>query len=166
MKPWRHSTGCRALVAGVARIGGTTLASNRSPVLGSIEGLGLSARAYADGTYSIAAPGIPGPVIRSDVEAVVDSLVLRSTAYPRHTVEVSELPDELGSGSTLTVTHTGLVGRPDLICVLRLMRDQSWGEITVKVHNTTDRAISVLAIRSVHTTGAPGVDLGAPAAAD
>jgi hypothetical protein len=166
MKPWRNSTGCRALVAGLTLICGTTLASNRSPVLGSIEGLGLSARAYADGTYSIAAPGIPGPVIRSDVEAVVDSVVLRATAYPRHTVEVAELPDELGSGSTLTVTHTGLVGRPDLICVLRLMRDQSWGEIAVKVHNTTDRAVSVRAIRSVHATGAASVDLGAPAAAD
>jgi hypothetical protein len=159
------SSGC-ALVAGLTVICGTSLARNSSSVLGSIEGVSLSARVYADGTYSIAAPGIAGPVIRSDVEAVVDSIVLRSTAYPRHAIELSELPDELGSGATLTVTHTGLAGRPDLICVLRLMRDQSWGEITVKVHNTTDHAISVQAIRSVHATGAASVDLGASAAAD
>ncbi len=156
-----------ALVAGLTRLTcGTTWAANRSSVLGTIEGASLSARAYADGTYSIAAPGIRGPVIRSDVEAVVDSLVLSSAAYPRHTVEVSELPDELGSGSTLTVTHTGLAGRPDLVCVLRLMRDQSWGEITVRVHNTTDRSLSVQAIRSVHATGAPIVNLGGAASAD
>src|SRR6202044_2569511 len=130
------------------------------------EGASLSARAYADGTYSIEAPGIRGPVIRAGVEAVVDSLVLSSAAYPRHTVELSQSTDELGSGSTLTVTHTGLGGRPDLVCVLRLMRDQSWGEITVKVHNTTDRSISVQAIRSVHATGAPVIDLGDTPSAD
>jgi alpha-galactosidase len=166
MSQWRNSSKCFVLVAGLTAICGTALASNRSSELGSIEGVNLSARVYADGTYSIAAPGIRGPVIRSDVEAVVDSVVLRSTAYPQHTVERSELPDELGAGSTLTVTHTGLAGRPDLVCVLRLMRDQSWGEIAVKVHNTTDRAISVEAIRSVHATGAPVVDLGDRTSAD
>ena len=157
---------CLAILAGLAVIRGPALAGNRSSVLGSIEGVSLSARVYADGTYSIAAPGIAGPVIRSDVEAVVDSMVLRSTAYPRHRVEVSELSDELGAGATLTVTHTGLVGRPDLVCVLRLMRDQSWGEIAVRVHNTTNRAISVQTIRSVHATDTPIVDLGGPPSAD
>jgi hypothetical protein len=97
MNCWWNWSSCCALVAGLTVIGGTSLASNRSPVLGSIEGSGLSARVYADGTYSIAAPGISGPVIRSSVEAVVDSLVLSSTAYPRHTIEISEVPDDLGS---------------------------------------------------------------------
>ena len=166
MHQWMSSFRCRALVAGLTAICGTALASDRSSVLGSLEGVSLSARVYADGTYSIAAPGIRGPVIRSDVEAVVDSIVLRSSAYPRHTVERSESTDELGSGSTLTITHTGLAGRPDLVCVLRLMRDQSWGEIAVKVHNTTDRPISVQSIRSVHATSAPIVDLGDAASAD
>jgi alpha-galactosidase len=166
MNPRKNSLNCIALAASLTTICGTALASGRSSVVGSLEGVNLSAQVYADGTYSITAPGIPGPVIRSDVEALVDSVVLRSTAYPQHTVERSELPDELGSASTLTVTHTGLVGRPDLVCVLRLMRDQSWGEVAVKVQNTTERAISVQAIRSVHATGAPIVDLGAPPDAD
>jgi alpha-galactosidase len=166
MNRWRNSSNCCAVMAGLTLVCGAALASNRASVPESLEGASLSAHVYADGTYSIAAPGIAGPVIRSDVEAVVDSVVLRSTAYPRHTVERSESADELGSGSTLTITHTGLAGQPDLVCVLRLMRDQPWGEITVKVHNTTDRAISIQAIRSVHATGAPIVDLGAPASAD
>jgi alpha-galactosidase len=161
-----NPSGYGALVAGLTLICGIAWAGDRSSVLGSIEGASLSARAYADGTYSIEAPGIRGPVIRADVEAVVDSLVLSSAAYPRHTVELSQSTDELGSGSTLTVTHTGLAGRPDLVCVLRLMRDQSWGEITVKVHNTTDRSVSVQAIRSVHAMSAPIVNLGGAASAD
>jgi alpha-galactosidase len=166
MSQLRNSSSRFALVTGLSLLCGTASASDRSPVLGSIAGMGLSARVYADGTYSIAAPGIPDPVIRSDVEAVVDSVVLRSTAYPQHRVEPSELPAELGPGSTLTITHTGLAGRPDLVCVLRLMRDQPWGEIAVKVQNTTDRAISVQSIRSVHATGAPIINLGARTSAD
>jgi alpha-galactosidase len=155
-----------ALVAGLTLTCGTAWAANSSSVLGTIEGASLSARAYADGTYSIAAPGMRGPVIRAEVEAVVDSDVLSSRAYPRHTVELSQSTDELGSGSTLTVIHNGLAGRPDLVCVLRLMRDHSWGEITVQVHNTTDHAISVQSIRSVHSTSAPIVDLGGATSAD
>src|SRR6185312_5912821 len=131
----------------------TAGASNRSPLLGTLEGRGLAAHAYADGTYSIASPGMAGPVIRSDVEAVVDSMVLRSTAYPRHEVEPS--------GSTLTITHTGLAGKPDLVWILSLTRDQSWGEITVKVHNTTGHEISVQSIRGVHASSGPVVALGA-----
>jgi hypothetical protein len=68
----------------LAAIGGTALASNRGAVLASVEGMNLSARAYADGTYSISAPGISSPVIHSDVEAVVDSVLLRSIDYPHH----------------------------------------------------------------------------------
>ena len=127
-----------ALTVALTAMGGTALASNRGAVLASVEGMKLSARAYADGTYSISAPGISSPVIHSDVEAVVDSVVLRSTDYPHHRAERSESLDKLGPGSTLTVTHSGLVDRPDLVCVLTLMRDQAWGDIAVKVQNTTD----------------------------
>ena len=79
-----------ALAAGLTLACGTAWAANSSSVLGTIEGASLSARAYADGTYSVAAPGIRGPVIRAEVEAVVDSHVLSSRAYPRHTVDLSQ----------------------------------------------------------------------------
>jgi alpha-galactosidase len=154
---------CRVLVAAFAFIGGTASGSDREAVLASIDGMNLSARVYGDGTYSISAPGIAGPVFRSNVEAVVDSSVLRSSDYPQHRVDRSELPEKWGPGPTLTVTHTGLVGRPDLVCVLNVMRDQSWGDIVVKVQNTTDRTITVKSIRSVEATA---VDLGGPDSAD
>jgi alpha-galactosidase len=139
---------------------------DRPHVLGSIQGMTLSVAIYSDGAYSITAPGIAGPVVRSDVEADVDSRVLRSSAYPQHTLVQSEFRDEFGTGSTLTVTHTGLPDTPDLVCTVRLFRDQSWGEIAVRVLNTTDRAISVQSIRSLHATDAPVISLNGPASAD
>jgi len=140
--------------------------SDRSHVLGSMRPSTLSVTVYADGSYSITAPGIPGTVVRSDVEADVDSETLRSTAYPQHTLVQSEFRNEFGAGSALTVTHTGLPDTPDLVCTLRLFRDQSWGEIEVKVWNTTARAISVHAIRTLHASDAPVISLNGPASAD
>jgi|HubBroStandDraft_1064217.scaffolds.fasta_scaffold00027_20 alpha-galactosidase len=161
------------LAAGVA-VGSTAPASEpahsaqrgRAQVIGSVQGKTLSAAMYSDGAYSIASPGITGVVIRSDVEAEVGARVLRSSAYPKHNIAQSEFQDEFGAGSALTVTHTGLPGTPDLLCVVRLYRDQSWGEIEVKVQNTTGQAISVQAIRAIHATDAPFISLDGPVSAD
>ncbi len=132
----------------------------------SIHGQSLSVSVNPDGTYSIAQADIPGTVLRSDVEADVDSQVLRSSAYPQHKMAQSEFHDQFGSGSELTVTHSGLAGKPDLLCTLRLYRDQPWGDITVKVLNTTSAAITVQAIRSVQATEAPVIRLNGPESAD
>jgi alpha-galactosidase len=132
----------------------------------SIHGKTLSISINPDGSYSITQPGIPGTVVRSDVEADVDSHVLRSSAYPQHKAIQSEFQDQFGSGWELTVTHAGLPDTPDLVCTLRLYRDQSWGDIEVKVLNNTDRAVSVQAIRSLHATDAPVINLNGPASAD
>jgi hypothetical protein len=78
----------------------------------------------------------------------------------------SEFDDEFGSGSMLTVTHTGLSGAPELVCTFRLFRDRSWGELEVKVQNGTDLAISVASIRAVHATGTPAINLNGPDSAD
>jgi alpha-galactosidase len=163
MGSWRNLRNCWAFTAAITVVGGAASGSNREAVLASIEGMNLSARVYVDGTYSISVPGNTSPVLRSDVEAVIDSVVMRSTDYPQHRVERSESLEKLGSGSTLTVTHTGLAGRPDLVCVLKVMQDQSWGDIGVKVQNTTDRTIAVKSIRSIDATA---VDLGGPDSAD
>jgi hypothetical protein len=155
MNHWLKSCVCAVLAAGASVCWGAAPAKN---VLGSIQGMGASVTVNSDGSYSIASSGIPGTVIRSDVEAVVDSRVLRSSAYPQHQV--------VQSGSTLTVTHTGVAGAPDLVCTLQLFGDRSWGEIEVKVRNGTDRAISVASIRAVHATQAPVIDLNGPESAD
>jgi hypothetical protein len=157
MRRWINGFSCWMLVAGCTANHSEAWAGDHSEVLGSARGVGLSAWVYADGSYAIATRDAPGPVLRSNVGAVVDAVDLSSAAYPHHVVERSE------SGSTLTVTHSGLAGRPDLVCVLRLEPDQPWGEITVEVKNTTGHPISVQSIRSVAATG---VDLGAPPGAD
>jgi alpha-galactosidase len=155
MNHWLKSCICAVLAAGASVCWGAAPAQN---VLGSIQVMGASVTVDSEGSYSIASPGISGAVIRSDVEAVVDSRVLRSSAYPQHQV--------VQSGSTLTVTHTGLAGAPDLVCTLQLFSDRSWGEIEVKVRNGTDRAISVASIRAVHATGNPIINLNGPESAD
>jgi len=105
-------------------------------------------------------------VVRSDVEADVDSHVLRSSAYPQHHTVQSKFKDEFGSGTKLVVTHTGLSDTPDLVCTLRLYKDQSWGDIEVKVVNSTGRTTYVQAIRSFHATDVPVINLNGPASAD
>ncbi len=132
----------------------------------TIHGQTLSVTVNSDGTYSIANAGIPGTVLRSDVEATVDSQVLRSTAYPQHKLAQSEFQDEFGSGSVLTVTHSGLAGKPDLVCALRLYRDQPWGDIAVKVLNNAGAAITVQAIRSIHAADGTVIGLNGPESAD
>jgi hypothetical protein len=130
------------------------------PALAHVE---LSAQAYPDGTYTIGKADGQRPVIRSTVEAVVDGVTLSSADYPHHDVQRSEASDSLGSASVLTVTHSGRAGQPDLICILRLMHDQPWGDITVKVSNTTGHPVSVQSIRSVHSSV---LDLGGAMTAD
>jgi alpha-galactosidase len=174
MNQWLKSCSCVVLAAGLAICWDTALANEQArstphdklQVLGSIQGVSLSAAIYSDGGYSIASAGIPGTVVRSDVEADVGSDVLRSSAYPQHTVVQSEFQDEFGTGSALTVTHTGLAGTPDLVCTIRLFRDQTWGEIEVKVVNSTERTISVSSIRAIHATEAPVISLNGPPSAD
>ena len=174
MNQWLKSCSC-SLAAFAAAVCWRTAAANdqsgaaprgASGVIGSIQGKGSSVTISPDGDYSLTAPGISGVVIRSDVEADVDSRVLRSSAYPRHTAVQSDFQNDFGAGSTLTVTHTGLAGTPDLVCTLRLFRDQSWGEIEVNVVNTTNRAISVSSIRALHATAGPVISLNGPASAD
>lgn len=141
----------------------TAAAANESPVLATLEGKDLVVRAYADGTYSIAAPGIADPVMRSDVEAVVDSSVVKSSDYPKHEVDRQAAGIPGSAGATLVIKHTGLADRPDLVVLLTVLRDEPAGEITVLVKNATRRNLEVSAIRSIH---ASSVNLGAAAASD
>jgi hypothetical protein len=134
--------------------------------LGTIQGKSLTVALNSDGSYSIARNGRSGSVLHSNIEADVNGAVLESSAYPQHKMVQSEFHDEFGSGVKLIVTHTGLPGKPDLVCTVRLYHDRSWGDIAVEVHNTTDKAVSVQAIRSIQTVDSPVIDLNGPVSAD
>jgi hypothetical protein len=114
---------------------------------GMIQGKTLSVGLEADGSYFIKSSGSAGDVLHSDVEAVVDGAVLRSTDYPRHQAVQADFHDDFGAGSELTETNTGLAGKPDLTLLLRLYRNQPWGDIQVRVVNTTGQVVSVSALR-------------------
>lgn len=134
--------------------------------LGSIQGENLAVTINADGAYSITRAGIPGAVLHSNVEADVDSEALLSSVYPQHKIGQTEFHDSFGSGSQLTVTHTGLPGKPDLVLIVRLYKDQSWGDIQVEVHNTTEKTVSIQAIRSIQAAGSSAINLNGPVSAD
>ncbi len=134
--------------------------------LGSISGKNLTITADSDGGYAVLSGGSLSPVLRSTVEAEVDTHLLRSSDYPRHTAAQSQFTDSFGTGTALTVAHTGLDGRPDLVCVFRLYNDREWGDVEVLVANTTPRQVSVTAIRAIRAEDAPVINLNGPASAD
>lgn len=100
------------------------------------------------------------PVLSSRVAAQVDHQWLRSSDYPRHQASESTFEDDLGSGGAVTVTCSGLAGKPDLVYVLRLYKQRRYGTVQVKVQNSAGKEVTVQAIRSVEAIGEPIVNLG------
>jgi alpha-galactosidase len=171
VKRWIRRSFCALLSAGIIALAShgnasgavRSTAPDRVQTLGSIRGKSLTVSVDSDGFYAIARAGVPGPVLRSRAEADVNhGEELQSSAYPQHKTARSEFHDEFGSGTKLTITHTGLLGKPDLVCTIRLYQEQSWGDIAVEVLNTTDKRISVEAIRSVQTADSPVINLNGP----
>jgi len=118
-----------------------------------------------DGSYQL---GVRGgqPIFNSRVAAQIDHQWLRSSDYPRHQVAESTFSDELGPGHAVTVTFSGLEGKPELIYFGQVYDQHPYAAVQVQVRNTTNRELTVQAIRSVEATGDPMVNLGGHASAD
>src|SRR5579884_4080596 len=69
-----------------------------------------------DGTFQIAAR----PILRARPGAQIDGQWVRSSDYPQHRAAESAFQDGLGSGRQVTVTFSGLAGKPDLTYRLQL----------------------------------------------
>lgn len=160
------SAAALALVSQAVAAESVQAVSLEAQSLGTIRGKYLTVTLNPDGSYSITRNGRSGSALHSNIEADVNGAALYSSAYPQHKVVQSDFHDEFGSGVKLTITHTGLPGKPDLVCTIRLYQDQSWGDIAVEVHNTSDKAVSVGAIRSIQTADSPVIDLNGPVFAD
>src|ERR1022692_3096783 len=106
------------------------------------------------------------PVLRSRVAAQVDHQWLRSSDYPRHQASESTFEDDLGPGREVTVTCSGLDGKPDLVYVLQLYKQRPYGTVQVKVQNSAGKEVTVQAIRSVEAMGEPILNLGSGQSAD
>ena len=118
-----------------------------------------------DGSYQLGVRGAQ-PVLKARVGAQVDHQWLRSSDYPRRQASESAFNDGLGSGRQVTVTCSGLNGKPDLVYILQLYDQRPYGTIQVKVQNNTGNEVTVQAIRSVEAIGEPILDLGGPPSAN
>ncbi len=92
-----------------------------------------------------------------------------SADYPQHQAVTSSFTDDLGAGTEIIETNTGLAGQPDLLCILRLHKEPAFAEIEVQVRNTTEKPITVQAVRMVNSATASatsGIDLNGPETED
>ena len=108
-------------------------------------------------------PGIAQ--LTAGIAAKVNGHWLHSGDYPRHSVS-SSLGAAGADDRELTITNSGLPGKPDLICVLRLYARPAHAEIQVEVRNTTPTQVEVQAVRVVEFRDPGMLDLGGPESAD
>ena len=103
--------------------------------------------------------------VTAAIAAKVNGRWLHSSDYPKHSVRSSP-----GAGSApdpeLTITNTGLAGKPDLICFLRLFSRPPHAEIQVEVRNTTPKQLEVQAIRVLEFRDSRMLNLGGAEYAD
>jgi alpha-galactosidase len=112
-----------------------------------------------EGSYQLSLHG-GRPVLSSRVAAQVNHQWLRSSDYPRHQASESAFEDALGPGQQVTVTCSGLDGKPDLVYVLQLYQQRAYGTVQVKLQNSSGKEATVQAIRSVEAMGEPILNLG------
>ena len=105
-------------------------------------------------------------MLKSGVAAEVDRRWLRPSDYPRRQASETSFQTDLGSGRQVTVTCSGLEGKPDLVYVLQLYKQRPYGTVQVKVHNGAGKEVSVQVIRNVEATGEEPIHLGGGESAD
>lgn len=105
-----------------------------------------------DGSYTIGLNADSAPILQAKVGAQVNHQWIRSSDYPQHQVSESAFEDALGRGRQVTVTSTGLPGRPALDYTIRTYADRPFGDIQVAVQNHTGKALTVESIRSIEAT--------------
>ncbi len=120
----------------------------------------------ADGSYTIFDPVSRKAILHSRVAADIDHHWVRSSDYPRHSPSRESVSDEVSSGTKVTVSNTGLGGRPDLIYSLQLHANPDFITVAVKVHNGGSGPITVQALRVVEAVGPTIADLGGPDGSD
>ena len=120
--------------------------------------LSLAVDAQA-GTYQLSLRG-GQPIFTSRVAAQVNHQWLRSSEYPHNQTSESAFTDDLGSGRAITVTCTGLEGKPDLAYAVQLYHQRPYATVQVTVRNTTGKQVTVQAIRGLEAIGEPVLNLG------
>ena len=120
----------------------------------------------AQGVYSIGESTAAKPTIVSAVAAEVDGRWVRTTDYPRCDIARSQTQGYLGQAAQWQVTCSGLKGQPDLEYWLRVYASDPYADLRAAVVNSTDRSVTVEAIRLVAASGGEVASLGGSGAAD
>jgi hypothetical protein len=94
-------------------------------------------------------PGMASSVLTASVSAKVDGRWLRAQGYPKHTTVESVVNDVLESAHEWTIKHSGLAGAPELLCIVHSHGDRPYGDVEVRVLNTSEGAIHVESIRAM-----------------
>jgi alpha-galactosidase len=131
-----------------------------------IRGGGISVQVLDDGSYTLRSAAIPGDVLHAEIEVETASGTLTAGLYPRHLRSTAPFSDELGQGQSLTVTYTGLPGKADLVCEFRVYANRAWGDIQVKVVNSTAQPVVIHSIRVLKSSGGTVLNLNGPDAED
>jgi alpha-galactosidase len=118
------------------------------------------------GDYAIGQLGSASYVLTATVAAKVDGRWLHGRDYPKHSITESTTSDDLGIAHEWTVTHSGLASAPEILCVLHSYKDRPFGDLQVRVKNSSSQSIQVEAIRLIDATHANILDLGGPVASD
>ena len=126
--------------------------------------LSLAVNAQA-GSYQLTLRGGEA-IFTSRVAAQVDHQWLRSSDYQHKQASASKFSDDLGSGQSIIVSCSGLAGKPNLVYAVQVYDQRPYATLQVTVRNSTEKKVTVQAIRSVEASGEPLVNLGAHAAAD
>ena len=126
----------------------------------------LDVKINSKGEYGIGLSGSATVALTSGVAAEVNGHWLHSGDYPRHDVKHSTIQGYLGQAVEWRVVWSGLSGEPDLSYDLRKYAGTPFADLDVTVHNSTNAAIHVQAIRVVDATDGIIPDLGGPAAQD
>jgi alpha-galactosidase len=131
-----------------------------------IRGGDLSIAVFHDGSYALRSARISGDVLHATIEVDTAAGTLTPTLYPNHHASVSPFNDALGTGQMLTATHSGLEGAADLVCEFRVYADRPWGDIRVKVMNSTAQSMVIHSIRVIKSSGGTELQMNGPDAED
>jgi alpha-galactosidase len=157
----RYSEGKAIVLCLLFAASGLAQDSLRSDVAVQNEGMSVQVD-RATGSYTLRSSAQNPSSLSAGVGAKINGTWITSSQYPQHTVSRSEVEDELGRSSEVTVTHSGLPGQPDLICHLALHNRPALVQIRVEVKNTTAKPANVQGIRILESDQAPVLVLGGP----
>jgi len=127
-----------------------------------IRGGDLTVVIYNDGSYTLRSAAVQGDVLQATIEVETEAGTLSPALYPQHLESTATFHDELGQGQSVTVTHTGLSGKADLVCEFRVYADRPWGDIRVKVMNSTAQPVVIHSMRVIKSSGGTVLNLNGP----